>query len=76
MRKAVKLSSPTPIKAKMPAGKAVRHRMMIFVVKEKAAIFNTGTAIPKEKTTASMAFLSFSIPPNSEPSLMKFGGIK
>ena len=76
IRKAVRLSPPTPINAKMQIGSAVRHRSIVFVVKEKTVIFSIGIVIPATKITASNVFLSFSIPPNNEPSLRKFGGIK
>ena len=69
------LSPPIPITAIRPTGNAVIQSIIILVVTEKAVILSTGIDIPVTKTTASTAFFSFSIPPKSEPSFIKLGGI-
>lgn len=63
-----------PIKARIPTGSAVIQNSIIFIVIENVDL-KMGMVIPIVSMAASIAFLSFTIPPKSEPVSIKFGGI-
>ena len=74
MTKEVRLSPFMPMMANRAAGSTVRQAMMIFVVSVTGR-WNTGRPMSSETASASAAFLSLMVPPNTVPVSMKFGGM-
>jgi len=74
MTKEDRLSPLMPIMANRAAGSTVRQAIMIFVV-SVTGIWNTGKPMSSERISASAAFLSLMVPPNTVPVSMKFGGM-
>ena len=63
-----------PMMANRAAGSTVRQAMMIFVVSVTGR-WNTGRPMSREAASASAAFLSLMVPPNTVPVSMKLGGM-
>ncbi len=63
-----------PMMANRAAGSTVRQATTILVV-SVAGIWNTGKPMSSERISASAAFLSLMVPPNTVPVSMKFGGM-
>ena len=74
MTKELRLSPLMPMMANRAAGSTVRQATTILVV-SVAGIWNTGKPMSSERISASAAFLSLMVPPNTVPVSMKFGGM-
>ena len=69
-----RLSPSIPITAKRARGRTVTQATIIFVVRVKGSL-KMGSPTPRVIMAASIAFLIFTVPPNSVPLSIKLGGI-
>ena len=70
-----RLSPEMPISPIMAAGKAVRHRMMIRVIRLHGSKNMTGAPIATARMPASITFRTLNIPPKNVLEPIKLGGM-
>ncbi|MFR3755017.1 MAG: hypothetical protein ACLTW9_27145 [Enterocloster sp.] len=69
-----RLSPSIPMMAKRARGRTITQATIILVVRVKGSL-KMGSPTPRVIMAASIAFLIFTVPPNSVPLSIKLGGI-